>query len=327
MVAESYLRAHTRIALYIFSAILLLFMAIQNVRYGLYELFYVSLILAPVMIAGAVYAWSQRSDFNAHRGHLCILSFMLIIIIWMISKGEVSIAHWLYGLGLFSFMLLPLKQASILNIATLVLSSIALATSDTLYNTLRFTTGYALLAGLAGLYAYLYHHKTRFLVKLAIKDSTTGAYNLKHLGFTLKQEISRSETTGSPLSIIILDIDFYDQQLEVHGPNLANELLSAFGRELLEVTRAGDSIYYADNGRFFILLPVTPVEGLLVIAERLRRDVEENTWPVAEKLNISVGCLTRAVGETDDKALLDRGLEALQQARQSGRNKVILSKP
>jgi GGDEF domain-containing protein len=313
LLGESYLRTRARIALYLTTAFLLLFMAVQNVRYGLYDLFYVSIILAPVMVAGAVYAWSRRSDLNAHRGHLGILCFMLLVIVGQIATGQVTITHWLYGLGLFTFLLLPLKEAFLVNIATLLISTIALIISDSFYNTVRFATSYTLLVGLAGMYAYLYHHQSRFLVEIAIKDTTTGAFNLKHLDFTLKQEISRSETTGHSLSIIILDIDFYDQQLEVHGPNLANELLSAFGHQLLEVTRAGDSIYYAENGRFFILLPVPSTEGV--------------TWPVVDKLNVSVGCVTREIGEVDDKALLERGFDALQQAKRSGRNKVVLSNP
>jgi len=327
LLGESYLRSRARMALYLATALLLMFMAIQNVRYGLYELFYVSIILAPVMIAGAVYAWTRRSDINAHRGHLGILLLMLAVIVWQLLAGQVAINHWLYALGLFSFLLIPLKQAIALNALALAISSIALMINDSFYNTARFATSYALLTGLAGMYAYLYHHQSRFLVEIAIKDPTTGAFNLKHLDFTLKQEISRSETTGHPLSVIIIDIDFYKQQLEVHGPNFANELLSEFGHRLLEVTRAGDSIYYAENGRFFILSPVTSTEGVLVIAERLRRNVEEVTWPVVEKLNVSVGCVTREPGEVDDKELLERGLDALTQAKQSGRNKVVLSKP
>ena len=326
MLAESYLRTRARIALYVTSAFLLLFMAVQNVRYGLYELFYMSILLAPLMLIGAVYAWTRRSDINAHRGHLCVLAFMLAVIIVQLGMGQTAISHWLYAIGLFSFLLLPLKTAFVFNIATLVLSSVALSINDSFYNTLRFATSYSLLVGLAGMYAYLYHHKSRFLVEVSIKDATTGAYNLKHLEFTLKQEVSRSETTGHPLSLIVLDIDFYDQQLEVHGPNFANELLTAFGERLLHATRAGDSIYYAEKGRFYILLPVTPEEGLLVIAERLRRNVEEYTWPVVDKLSVSLGCLTRKPGEVDDKLLLERAQTALKQAQQSGRNKVILSK-
>ncbi len=326
MLGESYLRTRARIALYLSTAFLLLFMAIQNVRYGLYELFYVSAMLTPLMVIGAIYAWSRRSDLDAHRGHLGILVFMLLAIVWQLNQGQSTIAHWLYGVGLFSFLLLPLKEAFTFNSVTLVLSSLALTINDSFYNTIRFATSYTLLVGLAGMYAYLYHHKSRFLVEYSIKDATTGAYNLKHLDFTLKQEISRSETTHHPLSIIAMEIDFFDQQLEVHGPNLANELLSEFGRKLLQATRAGDSIYYAGDGRFFILLPVTPVEGLLVIAERLRRNVEDESWPVVDKVNVSVGCLTRAEGEIDDQVLIDRCLQALQKAQKSGRNKVILSK-
>ncbi|WP_020409344.1 GGDEF domain-containing protein [Hahella ganghwensis] len=326
MLAESYLRTRARIALYVTCAFLLLFMAVQNVRYGLYDLFYMSILLAPIMLIGAVYAWSRRSDLGAHRGHLCVLAFMLVVIVIQLGLGETAISHWLYGLGLFSFLLLPLKKAFVFNIATLVCSSLALSLNESFYTTLRFATSYSLLVGLAGMYAYLYHHKSRFLVEVSIKDPTTGAYNLKHLDFTLKQEISRSESTAHPLSIILLEIDFFDQQLEVHGPNFANELLAAFGQRLLQATRAGDSIYHAERGRFYILLPVTPEEGLLVIAERLRRSVEEQTWPVVDKLNISVGCLTRSAGEVDDKLLLERAQGALKQAQKSGRNKVILSK-
>ena len=327
MLGESYLRARARIALYLATAFLLFLMSVQNVRYGLYDLFYIGIILMPLMIVGAVYTWSKRSDLNAHRGHLGILYFTILIIVWQLGTEEVAIAHWLHGLALFSFLLLPLREAIIFNVVTLLAATIAIIVNDSFFNTARFATSYILLASLAGTYAYLYHHKSRFLVEIAIKDPTTGAFNLKHLDFTLKQEISRSETTGHPLSIIILDIDFYNQQLEVHGPNLANELLSVFGHQLLEVTRAGDSIYYAENGRFFILLPVTSTEGVLVIAERLRRNVEEVTWPIVEKLNVSVGCVTRVAGETDDKALLERGFDALKQAKVSGRNKVILSEP
>jgi len=327
LLGESYLRTRARMALYLATTLLLLLMAVQNVRYGLYDLFYVSIILAPVMVAGAVYAWSRRSDLDAYRGHLIILYFMLLVIFWQLAWGEIAAAHWLYAIALFSFLLVPLKEALIFNVVTIICCSLPIFLHESFYDMARYATSQALLAGLAGMYANLYHHQSRFLVEIAIKDPTTGAFNLKHLDFTLKQEISRSETTGHSLSIIILDIDFYDQQLEIHGPNIANELLSVFGHRLLEVTRAGDSIYYADNGRFFILLPVTTTEGVLVIAERLRRNVGEVTWPVVDKLNVSVGCVTREQGETDDKALLERGFDALQQAKQSGRNKVILSKP
>ncbi|WLQ14135.1 GGDEF domain-containing protein [Hahella aquimaris] len=326
MLAESYLRTRTRIALYLATLFLLLFMSVQNVRYGLYDLFYMSILLAPAMLFGAIYAWARRSDLNAYGGHLAVLTVMLVVVALQLSSGQKAIVHWLYGIGLFSFLLLPLRPAFTFNIVTLLISSVALSYSDSFYSTLRFATSYALLVGLAGVYAYLYHHKSRFLVHASIKDPHTGAYNQKHLEFSLKQEISRSEATSHPLSLVVLEIDFFDQQREVQGQNFINELLSQFGAQLLQMTRAGDSIYYVDNGRFFIMLPMTPEEGLLVIAERLRRSVEERTWPIIDSLTVSVGCLTRKSGETDDQALTDRALTALKQAQQSGHNRVVLSK-
>jgi diguanylate cyclase (GGDEF)-like protein len=326
MLAESYLRTRTQILLYFGSFILFFLLALQNVRYGNYSLFYTGMLTLPALIAGAVYAWFKRSELSAHIGHLIVLVYLLLLVLNLLARNEPAILHWLYGLGLFSFLLLPLKTAFNFNLAVLLASSLISLYSYNFLTMLRFATSFALLVGLAGMYAYLYHDKARYLVEAGIKDALTGAYNMRHWDLTLCQEVSRSEATHHPLSLLLMEIDYFDQTLEVNGQNVTNVILSELGKRLLTLTRAGDSIYHAGNGRFLFMLPTTQEEGLLVFAERLRRSIENTSWPTVESMSASIGCLTRRPGEEDIKSLMDNLQKALAQAQHSGHNKVVLFK-
>lgn len=327
MLAESYLRTRTQILLYIGSSILFFFLSLQNVRYGNYDLFYIGMLAMPALMMGAVYAWFKRSELQAYLGHLLVLGYMLVLVLFELLQGEAAALHWLYGLGLFSFLLLPLKTAFHFNLIVLLLSSLFALVEFNFFAMLRFASSFALLVGMAGMYAWLYHHKARYLDQAGIKDALTGAYNMKHWDLTLRQEVSRSEATGHSLSLLAFEVDYFDQILEVQGINSTNELLAELGKRLQGLTRAGDSIYYAGGGRFLFMLPTTQEEGLLVFAERLRRDVEDSAWPVIDAMSASIGCLTRsATGAEDSRDLMDNLLSALAQAQQSGHNKVVTFK-
>lgn len=323
MLAESYLLTRTQILLYLGSLIVFFFLSVQNARYGNYDLFYMGMLTLPAFLIGGVYSWSKRSDLHAYTGHLAILVYLLALVLYELLNGETPALHWLYGIGLFSFLLLPIQTAFHFNLAVLLLSSLAALHEFGFFPMLRFSSSFALLVGLAGMYAWLYHHKARYLDQAGIKDALTGAYNMKHWDLTLRQEASRSEATGLPLSLLALEVDYFDQILAVQGINATNEILAELGKRLQILTRAGDSIYFAGQGRFLFMLPTTQEEGLLVFAERLRRDVQGGSWPVVDSLSASIGCLTRPEGEQDSHVLMEKLLHALNLAQQSGHNKVV----
>jgi len=326
MLAESYLRTRTQIFLYLGCLLLFFLLAIQNFRYGHYTLFYAGMLCLPALAGGALYAWFKRSELAAHLGHLLVLVYLLSLILVVLAADEPASLHWIYGLGLFSFLLVPLKTAFNFNLAVLLASSLISLFHYGFFTMLRFATSFALLVGLAGMYAYLYHDKARYLVEAGIKDALTGVYNMRHWDLTLRQEVSRSEATHHPLSLLLMEIDYFDQTLEVNGQNVANVILAELGKRLLTLTRAGDSVYHAGNGRFLLMLPTTQEEGLLVFAERLRRSVESTPWPTVDAMSASIGCLTRREGEQDIKSLMENLQKALAQAQHSGHNKVVLFK-
>lgn len=319
---ESLLRTRTHITLYLLGAIIMVMLAVQNVRYGFYELFYIGLLFAPLFLIGAMYGWARRNDQNVQSGHLLILGGLMLLTGCIVLSSNPNAHYWAYMLALFGYLLVPLRSAIYLSLATACWIGIALMANGGLFQALRFLSSFVLLTSLAALYAYLYHHKTRSLVDLAIKDALTGAYNLKHLEFTLKQEVSRSESSGHPLSLIALEVDYYHQLLEVHGKSTVNGLLAELSSLLRTMTRAGDSIYYSGDGLFYVLLPFTHPEGSVVIAERIRRTIEQQSWPVIDKMTASLGCTTRPAGQTDEQALLTRAHEALRVAQASGHNRV-----
>src|SRR5690606_17310234 len=263
---ESLLRTRTHITLYLLGAIIMVMLAVQNVRYGFYELFYIGLLFAPLFLIGAMYGWARRNDQNVQSGHLLILGGLMLLTGCVVLSSNPNAHYWAYMLALFGYLLVPLPSAIYLSLATACWIGIALMANGGLFQALRFLSSFVLLTSLAALYAYLYHHKTRSLVDLAIKDALTGAYNLKHLEFTLKQEVSRSESSGHPLSLIALEVDYYHQLLEVHGKSTVNALLAELSSLLRTMTRAGDSIYYSGDGLFYVLLPFTHPEGSVVIA-------------------------------------------------------------
>lgn len=319
---ESLLRSRTHITLYLLGALIMTLVAVQNVRYGFYDLFYMGLLFIPLFLIGAMYGWARRNDHHVQSGHLLILGGLMLLTGCAVLASDPNAHYWAYMLALFGYLLVPLRSAIYLSLATALWIGITLIASAGLFYAIRFLSSFVLLMSLAALYAYFYHHKTRSLVELAIKDALTGAYNLRHLDFTLKQEISRSESSGHPLSLIALEIDYYHQLLEVHGKNTVNELLSQLSKLLRTMTRAGDSIYYGGDGLFYLLLPFTHQEGSVVIAERIRRTIEQQNWPVIDKMTASLGCVTRPQGQTDDQVLLTAAHEALRDAQSSGHNRV-----
>ena len=83
--------------------------------------------------------------------------------------------------------------------------------------------------------------------------------------------------------------------------------------------------YTLEDGEFFLILPFTPEEGVRVIAERIRRTIAEQNWPLAGKVTVSLGCTTRASTDIRTADLRKRVRHALEEARKRGADSVWYS--
>ena len=310
--------------LYLIAAITMAILGVQNYRYGIYPLVYTASLVALIFFGVAIYARFAYKVSTLERVSLATLSAATLIILLESPEHSQSLTYWLIPLGLFSFIALPLKQAYVLNTIVVTIFSVVLYQHTSFLGACLFATSYSLMIAFAGTFAALHQKRSRTLVELAIHEPLTGAYNIRFFEDTLSKEISRATRTGKPLSLITIEIDYFDQVEEMHGVAVKNQLLQQVSETLQGMIRAGDSQYFDAQERYYLLLPCTPAEGVLVIAERIRRTVEENTWPDVDSITASLGCTSYipSKGEISAQDMLNKSEQALKDAHKNGYNRV-----
>lgn len=314
----------TRIDSLAYSSCLLVFalLAYLNLLFGLYSLFYGALIMMVLSAAGIGYTtWARRHQLLA-GGHVVILAVMVLVVVVLTLESPALAIFWLFPLILLDLLILPLRRGLTLVGASVLLCALAtLISGQWLYAIVGLLSA-VLLGAVAALFAYRYHHHARSLGELTTTDPVTGAFNARLLEDTLPREISRSETTGHPLSLLYLGIDFFDELVDLHGAASLQQFLTQISETLRRTIRAGDSHYYLGQGNFLLLLPFTPEEGVRVIAERIRRIVAEDHWPVVVSTTVSLGSVCRYPEDTQDSnALVACAHTALKAAHKRGHNR------
>lgn len=312
-------------SLYLLAAIITAILGIQNYRYGVYPPVYSSSIITLIFVGIACYAQFAYRISTLERTNLVALSVTISVVLVQSLSHASQLAYWLPPLGLFAYLALPLSQARILNLLSLSIFTVLFAVQAPLLNVFLFITCYMLMMAFAGTFASLHQSRSRTLVELAIHEPVTGAYNIRHLEDTLNKEICRSGRTEKPLSLVTLEIDYFDQVEQLHGLNAKLDLLQHVSETLEGMIRAGDTQYFDADKRFYLLLPCTPEEGVLVIAERIRRTIEESAWPEVDNITASLGCSTYLPrkGELTSQQLLEGAHHALSEAHRNGHNRVM----
>lgn len=159
---------------------------------------------------------------------------------------------------------------------------------------------------------------------LANTDVLTGVNNRRRFMELLKNEISRVNRTKRPLSIMMLDIDFFKKVNDNYGHAVGDIVLCHFVDVVQDCVRDIDIIGRMGGEEFVVMLPETPQEKAATAAERIRLAVAKREIVLPqEKFNISVsiGVAQFQKGESSDM-LLNRADEAMYRAKENGRNRV-----
>jgi diguanylate cyclase (GGDEF)-like protein len=316
---ETRLRTHTHLAAYTLAALFIASLAVQNLRYGFYDLFFLAAAMALLAVGGACYTYISRRRQLSARGHLLILAGLnSCLVAAMLTLSPPGISHWVMPMVVFDLLILPLRQGLILSLALLIaLWGFLLVTGGPMQSAIVSAGVFALIS-VSALYIWHYDHMAQSAEDLAITDPITGAHNARFLDETLQKEISRAMAMGHCLSVITLSVDYADEMEDLHGADGMQHLLQDLTQHLFGVIRAGDTLYTLENGQFYLILPFTPEEGVRVIAERIRRTIAEQSWPVVGKVTVSLGCTTRASSDKRTQDLHRRVRAALSEAHKRG---------
>jgi diguanylate cyclase (GGDEF)-like protein len=162
------------------------------------------------------------------------------------------------------------------------------------------------------------------LDRLAQADSLTGLANHRALWEELEREIARAGRFRHPVSLVVADIDKFKQVNDRHGRLQGDATLRTIGEAMKKVCRTMDLGARFGGDEFVLLLPQTPKIAAVQVAERLRRQVEELSFPEGLRLTVSVGVASMPEDATTTDALLEAAELAMYQVKHSGGNRVGL---
>jgi diguanylate cyclase (GGDEF)-like protein len=118
------------------------------------------------------------------------------------------------------------------------------------------------------------------LRRLATTDYLTGLFIRRKLFELGETEINRAKRNGSPLALMILDIDHFKSINDTYGHAIGDEVLKAFAVVFRDSLRNVDSVCRFGGEEFVAILPDTDIQHAMEVAQRLRQNVEASTLPV-----------------------------------------------
>ncbi len=166
------------------------------------------------------------------------------------------------------------------------------------------------------------------LERLAITDDLTLAYNSRYLPARLLEEMERSRRSGSALSVLLLDLDFFKRVNDTHGHAVGDQVLRGFVERVRSATRRVDLLVRRGGEEFVLIMPATTSEEARIIAERVRQHVAERpiaAGDVRVPQTASIGVATWD-GRESPQALEKRADAAMYVAKSEGRNRVVLAR-
>ena len=166
------------------------------------------------------------------------------------------------------------------------------------------------------------------LQSASITDSLTQIKNRRYFDYKLPTEYRRAHRDKTPLSLMLLDIDFFKKFNDEHGHQAGDDVLKKVATRIQEIThRPGDTVARYGGEEFTVLLSDTPLEDALLVAESIRNSIENMKleWEGHQlSVTISIGLASVIPSTVDaEKLLLKKADEYLYMAKANGRNQII----
>lgn len=267
----------------------------------------------------------------------------------------VIIAGSLYGLLVFVRAALRKREDAVLFLAAFVFCFVCIV-NDTLHHNQVISTAYIVPTGflififmqsvvLARRYsrafvriAELFREKTKLegttltLQSLSYLDPLTGIANRRRLDEYLDTEWRRAAREKTPISMILMDIDFFKKYNDRYGHLAGDGVLKRIARALeSSVHRPADLVARYGGEEFAVILPNTELPGAEALSENIRKKILELKIPSAEKsvseyVSVSLGCTSFLPNSSEKpRVLVEYADRALYRAKEGGRNRTEVS--
>lgn len=166
------------------------------------------------------------------------------------------------------------------------------------------------------------------ILKHATLDALTGFYNRRQLEERIKQEISSAKRQQRKLCAVMMDIDHFKSVNDTYGHAAGDLVLKTVSRVIKTQLRDYDIAGRYGGEEFVILLPHTKIDEAQMVAERLRKAVQDKKIDISKlcpnKNDINVTISLGVSEYSKDKDFIKNADKALYKAKETGRNKVVI---
>jgi diguanylate cyclase (GGDEF)-like protein len=157
------------------------------------------------------------------------------------------------------------------------------------------------------------------------KDRLTGLYNRVHMEEKIQEEFAYFLRNGRLFSLVISDIDFFKRVNDTFGHDAGDCLLKSIADVLQESIREFDIVARWGGEEFLFLLPEIDAEGAVILAERIRKRIEEQTYFYGNtelRATMTFGVSSIKADDTVED-VIKRADTALFDGKRNGRNRVM----
>jgi len=163
---------------------------------------------------------------------------------------------------------------------------------------------------------------------LAITDGLTNLFNHRYFQTQLAAEVARIQRYPHPLSLIMFDIDYFKKFNDTHGHPVGDTVLRQISRVIRKSVRKVDIPCRYGGEEFAVILPETGIKDSSVVAEKIRRTVEELRFEAdpksaKKKMTLSGGIAEYKPGMSKEE-LVRYADEALYRAKHEGKNRICV---
>ncbi|HEA50900.1 GGDEF domain-containing protein [Marinobacter antarcticus] len=243
---------------------------------------------------------------------------LILLLITSFWTGPWALSHWLYGLVLVAFALVPRGIATLITIVMAALAMAAAHWAEGIADRHQMISAFLLTILLSAVVVFLRNYKARQLAPLRRTDELTQAASREYLSADLHKEIQRSEREGTDMSIIVIGLDAHASDSDPEQD--IRSILPRIGRFLHSQIRDFDTYYRAADLQFLVILPGIATHEAILRAEAIRKGLGTLLETHGLNLTTSTGIAGLNIGDDAD-SLQQSAANALRRAQQQGGNR------
>ena len=248
---------------------------------------------------------------------LCVGGVLLTV--YVSGAGQV---YWAYPALMAVFYLLKPREAIAFAILLIAALLPVLIPGENTFRTTTVLITISVMSSFAYAFSAITNRQRKLLIRMATKDSLTGAGNRRALESRLQDLVAAQRRKPEPASLLLFDIDHFKIINDRHGHATGDDVLRRVAEIVRLRIRVTDSMYRIGGEEFVVLLEGQSIDRASRLAEQLRTLVEANELVPDPAVTVSIG--VAELGEEESgRDWLNRADTAMYEAKRQGRNRTV----